>query len=123
MPHCVAPTWRPPGARWFFVRPGLRRKNPGEGKMIAAVRLPITLFLALGLLAQSAFAAAPGQCESSPYTINVRVGLAVLPVTVTDHKKHTVSGLKEENFRVYEDGRSQEISVFEDRDAPVTVGL
>jgi Ca-activated chloride channel family protein len=91
--------------------------------MIAASRITIALFVSLQLSAQSAFAAPPDQQEPSPYTINVRVGLAVLPVTVTDGKNHPVSGLKEENFRVYEDGRPQEISIFEDKDAPVTVGL
>lgn len=64
-----------------------------------------------------------GQDEPNPYTINVRVGLAVLPVSVTDHKNHRVSGLKKENFHVYEDGRPQTITLFEDKDAPVTVGL
>jgi Ca-activated chloride channel family protein len=91
--------------------------------MIAAVRLTIALFISLQCLAQSAFVAPYGQQEPNPYTINVHVGLAVLPVTVTDDKNHPVSGLKAEDFRVYENGRPQEISIFEDKDAPVTVGL
>ena len=64
-----------------------------------------------------------GQDAPNPYTINVRVGLAILPVSVVDHKNHRVSGLKKENFQVYEDGRPQKITLFEDKDAPVTIGL
>ena len=57
------------------------------------------------------------------YKISVNVGLAVLPIAVTDRRNHPVSGLKKESFRVYEDRRPQEIALFEDRDIPVTVGL
>jgi Ca-activated chloride channel homolog len=49
--------------------------------------------------------------------------LVVVPVSVTDRQGHFVSGLKESNFRVYEDGNPQEIAAFRDADVPVTVGI
>ncbi|HEV2352266.1 MAG TPA: VWA domain-containing protein [Terriglobia bacterium] len=86
-------------------------------------QIPAILILALFFFNLTSVAAPAQQGPPQPYTINVKVGLAVLPVTVIDHKKHRVSGLKEGNFQVYEDGRRQEIALFEDEDAPVTVGF
>jgi len=85
----------------------------------------IPAFMVLAILASSQVSAGhpSQQTQPKPYTIGVRVGLAVLPVTVTDRKQHRVSGLKMADFQVYEDGRPQELTVFEDKDAPVTVGL
>jgi Ca-activated chloride channel homolog len=54
--------------------------------------------------------------------IKAETDLVVLPVTVT-HKGHFVPGLKKEDFRVYEDGQLQPISIFLHEDIPVTVGL
>ncbi len=51
------------------------------------------------------------------------VDLVVLPVTVTDKDGKFVSGLKEKNFRVYEDKVEQTLSVFKREDIPVTIGL
>jgi Ca-activated chloride channel homolog len=86
-------------------------------------RFPAALAVVV-LLSQLKLPAVPPQLgPPHPYTINVKVSLAVLPVTVFDQRKHRVSGLKEENFKVYEDGRRQAITLFEDRDAPVTVGF
>jgi Ca-activated chloride channel homolog len=55
--------------------------------------------------------------------IAVTANLVVLPVTVTDARGTFVSGLKLQDFRVYEDGKLQNLTVFEDGDTPVTVGL
>jgi VWFA-related protein len=79
--------------------------------------------LVILLFQLASFAAQLESAAPNPYTIKVNVGLAVLPITVTDHGKHSAAGLKEENFEVYEDGRRQKIVLFEDKDAPVTVGL
>lgn len=79
--------------------------------------------LALLLPQLNSMIASPRQGPPNLYTINVRVGLAVLPVTVTDRMKHRVSGLKKGNFQIYEDGHRQPTTLFEDADAPVTVGF
>jgi Ca-activated chloride channel homolog len=55
--------------------------------------------------------------------ITLTSALVVLPVNVTDASGKFVDGLKTENFRVYEDGQPQDISLFKDEDTPVTVGL
>lgn len=49
--------------------------------------------------------------------------LVVLPVVVTDRQGRFVSGLQEDDFRVFEDGKPQTISLFREEDVPVTVGL
>jgi Ca-activated chloride channel family protein len=56
-------------------------------------------------------------------TISVTTELVVLPVNVTDSHGVFVSGLQKQNFRVYEDGKLQDVSLFAEEDTPVTVGL
>jgi VWFA-related protein len=51
------------------------------------------------------------------------VNLVILPVTVTDHHHQFVSGLDASQFRVFEEGRLQMLSLFKAEDIPVTVGL
>ena len=65
--------------------------------------------------AQSGTATAPA--------ISVSTELVVLPVRVLDSKGNVVLGLSRENFRVYEDGRLQNVTMFQQRDTPVSVGL
>lgn len=52
-----------------------------------------------------------------------RTELVVLPVSVTDSSGNFIAGLRVQNFRVYEDGRLQQVTAFQEGDAPVTVGL
>jgi VWFA-related protein len=47
----------------------------------------------------------------------------VLPVRVTNAKGDFVPGLSADNFRVYDEGRQQRITLFQQQDTPVTVGL
>ncbi|MGC1311699.1 MAG: VWA domain-containing protein [Candidatus Acidiferrum sp.] len=63
-------------------------------------------------------AAGAGQAE-----IAVNTSLVLLPVNVTDSRGAFVPGLKRDDFRVFEDGQAQKLTVFEERDTPVTVGL
>jgi len=56
-------------------------------------------------------------------TISIVTALVVLPVRVTSADGDFVSGLTQEQFRVYEDGRQQPITLFRQEDTPVTVGL
>jgi Ca-activated chloride channel homolog len=49
--------------------------------------------------------------------------LVVLHVAVKDRKGGYVGGLSQDSFRVLEDRRPQEISFFNNQDAPVTVGM
>jgi len=56
-------------------------------------------------------------------TISVVTELVVLPVRVTGADGDFVSGLTQDQFRVYENGRQQPITLFRQEDTPVTVGL
>ena len=88
----------------------------------AAIRaLPLFLLFVLGggLAALPAF---PNKDER-PYRVAVDVNLVVLHATVTDREGHLVSGLRRDDFHVYEDGAAQQITLFQHEDIPVTVGL
>jgi Ca-activated chloride channel family protein len=56
-------------------------------------------------------------------TISVASDLVLLPVNVTDKQGNFVSGLKKENFSVYEEKELQDLTVFQHEDTPVGVGL
>jgi Ca-activated chloride channel family protein len=57
------------------------------------------------------------------FLIRSDVPLVLLDVSVQDHSGNFVSGLTKENFRVFENGRPQSISVFTGQDVPVTAGI
>src|SRR6266705_3546806 len=61
--------------------------------------------------------------EQETYTIHSEVRLVLLDVSVKDRDAGFVSGLRKENFSVFEDGRLQPITVFDHDDLPVTVGI
>lgn len=61
--------------------------------------------------------------DDGQITFEAVTELVVLPVNVTNAQGDFVSGLTAENFRVYEDGKLQRITMFEPEDLPVTVGL
>lgn len=71
------------------------------------------------LAAQTAAATKP----SSEFKIGVDVNLVVLHATVLDPKGRMVNDLTQENFKVYEDGVPQKLSVFSHADIPVTMGI
>ena len=71
---------------------------------------------------RASFAQSPAAPPASS-AISVQTELVVLPVNVTDAKGNAVLGLREESFRVYEDGRLQRIAMFQQGDTPITVGL
>lgn len=55
--------------------------------------------------------------------ISVRTELVTVPVSVTGARGAHVEGLVKDDFRVFEEGRPQTITVFHHGDAPVTIGL
>jgi Ca-activated chloride channel family protein len=59
----------------------------------------------------------------SDYTLSVQVEFVALPVSVVNRDGHPVTGLKQENFKVYEDRVLQDIALFKQEDVPVSVGL
>jgi len=78
------------------------------------------------LCGAAAYTRTPHPAQTTPAdqgTISVVAELVVLPVRVTGADGDFVSGLTQEQFRVYEDGRRQPITLFRQEDTPVTVGL
>jgi Ca-activated chloride channel family protein len=97
-----------------------RKHDLGKGRLFLA---PFLFFLSLlgfspFLTMKRSPAGVDGQAK-----IAVTANLVLLPVNVTGARGTFVSGLKLEDFRVFEDGQLQKLTVFEERDTPVTVGL
>jgi Ca-activated chloride channel homolog len=65
----------------------------------------------------------PAEKKGRDYTINVDVNLVVLHATVLDKRGRMVNDLKSDDFKVYEDGALQKLSVFSHADIPVTMGI
>ena len=65
----------------------------------------------------------PAEKKNRDYTINVDVNLVVVHATVLDKKNRIVNDLTQQDFRVYEDGALQPLSVFSHADIPVTMGI
>ena len=82
------------------------------------------LWLVLNLTSLASAAGSPGnllsdpdsakESESSqPFTVKVPVNTVLVPVTVTDKAGKPVADLTVDDFKVYEDGKRQEIQSFE----------
>lgn len=80
----------------------------------------LLLLMPAGLLAQDKRLE---ETEEAPYTISLNVDLIILDVSVVDPDGKFVSGLEAQNFKIYEDGRQEQIAYFLTKDVPVTVGL
>jgi VWFA-related protein len=57
------------------------------------------------------------------YVFKSQVNEVVLPVIVTDTRRHIVTNLDKNNFLVYEDGQPQTIVRFSREDVPVSIGI
>ena len=55
--------------------------------------------------------------------LKVDVDMALVNVTVTDPYGRLVTGLEQDNFRVYEDNAEQEIVRFSSEDVPISIGV
>lgn len=66
----------------------------------------------------------PKKIEGMPnYSIQVDTALVQVPVLVTTKDGQFIPGLKEANFRVFEDGVAQRVTKFEVSQAPITAVL
>lgn len=62
--------------------------------------------------------------RQEPAAIQVRVDEVVVPVTVTDEKGRFVTGLRKEDFRIFDQGVEQTIEYFSaERTEPVVIGF
>ena len=66
----------------------------------------------------------PKKIENMPdYSIKVDVPVVTLDVLVTTKDGQTIPGLKQENFKIMEDGTPQKIATFNQSQAPITAVL
>jgi Ca-activated chloride channel family protein len=56
-------------------------------------------------------------------TIRLETKLVSTIITVSDPYGRFVTGLTEENFEIFDDNVKQEIAIFSDEDAPITLGI
>jgi Ca-activated chloride channel homolog len=56
-------------------------------------------------------------------TIRLETKLVSTVITVSDPYGRFVTGLTQENFEIFDDNVKQEISIFSDEDAPITLGI
>ena len=55
--------------------------------------------------------------------IRLHVDMVLVPVTVTDPMNRLVTGLEQEDFKIYENNGEQHIKSFAAEDAPVSIGI
>jgi len=65
----------------------------------------------------------PQEPQQGQYKIQSQVSLVVLHASVLNDRSIFVPGLKQDNFRVFEDKIEQKLSVFKQEDVPVSFGL
>jgi Ca-activated chloride channel family protein len=65
----------------------------------------------------------PQESHLGQYKIQTQVSLVVLHASVLNDRSIFVPGLKQENFRVFEDKVEQKLAVFKQEDVPVSFGL
>ena len=65
----------------------------------------------------------PGQRIKAGQALKLDVDMALVNVTVTDPYNRLVTGLEEENFRVFEDNTEQEVVTFSAEDVPISIGV
>jgi Ca-activated chloride channel homolog len=65
----------------------------------------------------------PGRPITPEKPIRMEVELALVTVTVTDPLNRLVTGLEQDNFRVFEDNVEQEVVHFSSEDLPVSIGV
>lgn len=61
--------------------------------------------------------------QNSSKPIQLDVSLVLINMTVTDPYDRLVTGLEKENFRVFEDGKEQEVTAFSSEDVPISIGV
>lgn len=87
----------------------------------------LSIVCALTLCAQNpapATQSPPAQSQPQPPTIKTQVTEVIVPVTVTDEKGKFVTDLDQADFRIYDEGKEQQIRFFtRERSQPVVVGF
>ena len=96
--------------------------SKGRGVIRWMLAAPVMVWVAAGFYQKSAPATGSGQ-EQQNFTIRTTSRLVLLDVSVKSPQGGFVSGLTQENFKVFENGKPQQITQFANADIPVTVGI
>jgi len=64
----------------------------------------------------------PAEHTARP-NLRADTNLVLVPITVVDRLNHPVTGLEQENFRIFDDGVERTITAFAMEDEPVALGL
>jgi Ca-activated chloride channel homolog len=99
-----------------------KRSWDREYRTAKALVLPVLLFSFSGLAAAQVGPPVNGPDQDN-LRFSVELDLVVLQATVRDRAGHAVSGLGEQDFKVYQDGAVQPVRLFRHEDTPVTIGL
>ncbi|HTP33041.1 MAG TPA: VWA domain-containing protein [Candidatus Acidoferrales bacterium] len=83
----------------------------------------MTRFLPLFFLMAAQYASGQADTSGPDFKFSVDVNLVVLHATVRDRKGRFVSGLRKDDFQIFENGVPQAIREFQHEDVPVAVGL
>jgi VWFA-related protein len=83
------------------------------------------LTMIVAVFAAAVVVTARGQEPQDPQVFRFRTGVELINVTatVTDAEGRFVSGLRKEDFRLFEDGQEQQITHFNSERVPVSLGL
>ncbi|MFZ0335173.1 MAG: VWA domain-containing protein [Candidatus Acidiferrales bacterium] len=65
----------------------------------------------------------PENKTSREDSVRKDVNLVLVNITVTDPYGRLVTGLEQDNFRVYEDGKEQQVMRFAEDDVPISIGV
>lgn len=65
----------------------------------------------------------PGVRTGGPPDFRAETNLVLIPVSVTDSKNHSVTGLGRDAFRIFEDKAEQKLLQFATGDVPLSVGI
>ena len=84
--------------------------------------LPIIL-LSLPFLCTTVIRAQERSTKDRNQTIKVDVDLVLVNATVSDPRGRMVTGLRQENFRIWEDKVEQKVEYFSSEDTPMSIGL
>src|SRR5579862_3034315 len=112
------------------VEKDAKRRWAGWASAIACVALGVsaTLLTPFPLIAQQlppgpAHPPSHDQQSNNAKALRAETELTLVGTTVTDPLGRLVTGLEQNNFRVFEDGVEQEIVRFSSEDVPVSIGV
>ena len=84
---------------------------------------PLLTFTLISLVAGAALVSAQEGRGEPQLQVALDVDLVVFNVTVTDRRGRSIQGLQRTDFHIDEDGRAQDVALFDANDVPASVGL